>query len=116
MHQFLNLVLKLLALKFPVTNAVPVAIPKISATRGSYEFIVESDSVLHPTGSVYNYKIVKNSAASTSYASFGVHQEADDGAQVYVSWLANEPPKLYHKITNASATPIKYNVKFIRVN
>ena len=97
-------------------SATPVSIPNVSSTRGSYEFIVESDSVLHPTGSVFNYKIVKHSAASTSYSSFGVHQEADDGSQIYISWLANEAPKLYHKTTNASATPIKYNCKFIRVN
>ena len=97
-------------------SSVPVSIPGVTATRGSYEFIIESDSDLHPTGSVYNYKIVKNSAASASYASFGVHQAGDSNEQVYVSWAAGEAPKLYHKDLNASASPIKYNIKYMRVN
>jgi hypothetical protein len=97
-------------------SATPVSIPGVTATRGADEFIIESDSDLHPTGSVYNYKIVKNSAASASYASFGVHQAGDSNEQVYVSWAAGEAPKLYHKDLNASASPIKYNIKYMRVN
>ena len=95
-------------------SAVPVAIPGITQQRGSFEFIIESDSL---TGSVFNYKMVKNKAASDSPTLLGVHQSGDDDSQVWVKWdVLNQAPMLYHKAVNALATPIVYKIKYLRVD
>ena len=95
-------------------SAVPVAIPGITQQRGSFEFIIESDSL---TGSVFNYKMVKNKAASDSPTLLGVHQSGDDDSQVWVKWdVLNQAPMLYHKVVNALATPIVYKIKYLRVD
>jgi hypothetical protein len=95
-------------------SAVPVAIPGVTQQRGSFEFIIEADNA---TGSVFNYKMVKNKAASDSPTLLGVHQEGDDLTQVWVKWdVLNQAPMLYHKTVNAIATPIVYKIKFLRVD
>ena len=98
-------------------SALPFDIPGLSNyKRGSFEIIIESDSTLHPTGSVYNYKLVKNKILSDSFSSIGVHQSGDDDTQIFVQWLSGQVPQIYHKTLSIAATPIKYNVKFIRVD
>ena len=98
-------------------SALPFDIPGLSNyKRGSFEIIIESDSVLHPTGSVYNYKLVKNRILSDSFSSIGVHQEGDDLTQIFCSWPSDKIPQIYHKTLAVASTPIKYNVKFIRVD
>ena len=95
-------------------SAVPVAIPGVVAQRGSFEFIIEADNV---DGSVFNYKIVKNKAASDSPSLMGIHQEGDDLTQVWIKWdVLNKAPEIYHKVTNSSATPITYKIKYLRVD
>ena len=95
-------------------SALPVAIPGVTAQRGSFEFIIESDNL---DGSVFNYKIVKNKAGSDSPTLMGVHQEGDDGTLVWVKWdVINKAPEIYHKVTNASVTPITYKIKYLRVD
>jgi hypothetical protein len=95
-------------------SAVPVAIPGITQQRGSFEFIIEADN---STGSVFNYKMVKNKAASDSPSLLGVHQEGDDLTQVWVKWdVLNQAPMIYHKSINAVATPIVYKIKYLRVD
>ena len=95
-------------------SAVPVPIPGVVAQRGSFEFIIESDNL---DGSVFNYKIVKNKAGSDSPTLMGIHQEGDDLTQVWIKWdVLNKAPEIYHKITNASATPIVYKIKYLRVD
>ena len=98
-------------------SALPFDIPGLANyKRGSFEIIIESDSTLHPTGSVYNYKLVKNKILSDSYSSIGVHQSGDDDTQIFVQWLSGQVPQIYHKTLAVASTPIKYNVKFIRVD
>jgi hypothetical protein len=98
-------------------NAVPVDIPGLANyKRGSFEIIIESDSTLHPTGSVYNYKLVKNKILSDSFSSISVHQEGDDLTQIFCSWPSDKIPQIYHKAVAVAATPIKYNIKFLRVD
>jgi hypothetical protein len=95
-------------------SAVPVAIPGVTQQRGSFDFIVEADGL---TGSVFNYKMVKNKAASDSVSTMGVHQEGDDGTLVWVKWdVLNQAPMIYHKTVNAVATPITYKIKYLRVD
>lgn len=94
-------------------SAVPVSIPGVVAQRGSFEFIIEADNV---DGSVFNYKIVKNKAASTSPSLMGVHQSGDDETQVWIQWDLNKAPEIYHKFTNASADLITYKIKYLRVD
>jgi cytoskeletal protein CcmA (bactofilin family) len=95
-------------------SAVPVPIPGVTQQRGSFEFIIEADNV---DGSVFNYKIVKNKAASDSPSLMGIHQEGDDLTQVWIKWdVLNKAPEIYHKVTNASATPITYKIKYLRVD
>ena len=95
-------------------SSLPVAIPGVTAQRGSFEFIIESDNV---DGSVFNYKMVKNKAGSDSPTLMGVHQEGDDLTQVWIKWdVINKAPEIYHKTTNASATPITYKIKYLRVD
>jgi len=95
-------------------SSVPVSIPGVVAQRGSFEFIIESDNA---DGSVFNYKIVKNKAGSDSPTLMGVHQEGDDGTLVWVKWdVINKAPEIYHKVTNASVTPITYKIKYLRVD
>jgi len=91
----------------------PVSIPGVVAQRGSFEFIIEADNV---DGSVFNYKIVKNKAASTSPTLMGIHQEGDDQTQVWIKWDLNKAPEIYHKFTNASADLITYKIKYLRVD
>jgi cytoskeletal protein CcmA (bactofilin family) len=99
------------------TSGVAVDIPGVAALRGCFEFIIESDTAVHPTGSVYNYKIVKSSAATDSFSSFGVHQEGDDFTQVYIKWDALAAPQIYHMTLGEVGTGnIKYNIKYLRVN
>ena len=95
-------------------SAVPLAIPGITAQRGSFEFLIEADNA---TGSVFNYKMVKNKAASDSPSLMGVHQEGDDGTLVWVKFdVINQAPMIYHKVTNAVVTPIVYKIKYLRVD
>jgi hypothetical protein len=47
----------------------------------------------------------------------GIHQEGDDGTLVWIKWdVLNKAPEIYHKVTNSSATPITYKIKYLRVD
>jgi hypothetical protein len=92
-------------------SSTPVTVDGINKTRGTYDFQIQSDAV---NGSVYNYKMVKSSAAATS-ASFGLHAAGDDGSQVWVQWNANEVPKFYMKNYSANTGNLNFTVVFTTV-
>ena len=88
-----------------------IPIDGINKLRGSYEFQIQSALA---TGSVYNYKIVKASKDAES-SSFGVHANGEDGSQVWVKWLPNEPPKFYMKNFSDSAADQLFYVNYLTV-
>jgi hypothetical protein len=88
-----------------------ISIDGINKLRGSYEFQIQSAL---PTGSVYNYKIVKASENAES-SSFGVHANGEDGSQVWVKWAPNQPPKFYMKNFSESSANQLFYVNYLTV-
>ena len=91
-----------------------VFIPDLTKTRGCVELQVTS---LLGDGACWMYKLVKSSATSSSYSSFGVHQSGDKDEELAVKWDTGKAPEIYHKTPKNDGTGVKvqYDVKVLSV-
>ena len=91
-----------------------MVIPELTKTRGCVELQVTS---LNEDGACWMYKLVKSSAPSSSYSSFGVHQSGDKDEELAVKWDTGKAPEIYHKVpkNDGSGLKVQYDVKVLSV-